>query len=283
MDTMISLSNEMNRMTMNDVRAKCPYAFAEAPTNPGVSSKYTYANTETVINDMAKLGWYPVEAKQCRQKKGSKGIRSFHVVAFQHDDVKIVNSKGEDEAYVRIVLQNSHDGFNSFRFMMGCYRMVCSNGCILSDAEFADFSIRHINYSFEELRGIVAKVMNQVPTAIDKMNTMNAILLTDEQKYEMAAETYKIRKGFAPEDKVDVDSQTINDLLTPLRAEDEGNSLWNVFNVLQEKMIKGGFSATGKNGKVRKQRPISSIKKDVEYNQRLWAIAERYMPATMAA
>ena len=53
--------------------------------------------------------------------------------------------------------------------------------------------------------------------------------------------------------------------------------------IQKEKMIKGGFSATGKNGKVRKQRPISSIKKDVEYNQRLWTIAERYMPATMAA
>ena len=51
----------------------------------------------------------------------------------------------------------------------------------------------------------------------------------------------------------------------------------------KEKMIKGGFSATGKNGKVRKQRPISSIKKDVDYNQKLWAIAERFMPATVAA
>ena len=99
----------------------------------------------------------------------------------------------------------------------------------------------------------------------------------------MAIETYKIRKGFSPEDKVKVDDQTIEDLLAPMRTEDEGNTLWNVFNVLQEKMIKGGFSATGKNGKVRKQRPISSIKKDVDYNQRLWAIAERYIPATVAA
>lgn len=278
MDTMISLSNEMNRMTMNDVRAKCPYAFAEAPTNPAVSSKYTYANTETVINDMAKLGWYPVEAKQCRQKKNSKGIRSFHVVAFQHDDVKIVNSKGEDEAYVRIVLQNSHDGFNSFRFMMGCYRMVCSNGCILSDAEFADFSIRHINYSFEELRDIVAEVMNQVPTVIDKMNAMNATILTDEQKRELAVETYKIRNGFTAEEKVNVDDQTVDDLLTPMRTEDDDNSLWNVFNVLQEKMIKGGFCAFGKNGKLRKQRPITSVKKDLDYNKKLWGCAIKFLP-----
>jgi hypothetical protein len=48
-------------------------------------------------------------------------------------------------------------------------------------------------------------------------------------------------------------------------------------------MIKGGFSATGKNGKARKQRPISSVKKDADYNQQLWALAEKYMPATVAA
>lgn len=278
MSTMISLKDNMRRLSKEEVREKCPFAFAVSPTNPGVSGKYIQANTETVMDDMMKLGWYPVEAKQCRERKGSKGIRSFHVVAFQHDDVKIVNSKGEDEAYVRIVLQNSHDGFNSFRFMMGCYRMVCSNGCILSDAEFADFSIRHINYSFEELRGIVAEVMNQVPAAIDKMNAMNATILTDEQKRELAVETYKIRKGFTVEEKVNVDGQTVDDLLTPMRTEDDGNSLWNVFNVLQEKMIKGGFCAFGKSGKLRKQRPITSVKKDLDYNKKLWGCAIKFLP-----
>lgn len=278
MSTMISLSDSMKRMTMDEVREACPFAFAVSPTNPDVSGKYIQASTRTVIEDLEKLGWYPVQAKQCRAKKGSKGIRSFHVVAFQHDDVKIANSKGEDEAYVRIVLQNSHDGFNSFRFMMGCYRMVCSNGCILSDAEFADFSIRHINYSFEELRGIVAEVMNQVPAAIDKMNAMNTTILTDEQKRELAVETYKIRKGFTAEEKVNVDDQTVDDLLTPMRTEDDGNSLWNVFNVLQEKMIKGGFCASGKSGKLRKQRPITSIKKDLDYNKKLWGCAIKFLP-----
>lgn len=283
MSTMVSLSNEMSPMTMQQVREKCPYAFATSPTNPAVSGKYTYANTETVINDMARLGWYPVEAKQCWKKKNSKGIRSFHMVVMETADPRtnIIDQYGNPEAKVRIIIQNSHDGFNSFRFMMGCYRFVCSNGMIVADAQFADFSIRHINYSFDELRGIVAQVMNSIPATIGKMNIMNATILTDEQKRELAVETYKIRKGFTAEDKVNVDDQTVDDLLTPMRTEDEGNSLWNVFNVLQEKMIKGGFSASGKNGKIRKQRPISSIKKDVDYNQRLWAIAERYMPATV--
>ena len=270
----------MAPMTNEEVMSVCPYAFAEVPTNPGVSGKYVHANTQTVIQDMEKLGWYPVEAKQCRQKKGSKGIRSFHMVVMESNDVKtnIVGPDGNVEAKVRIIIQNSHDGFNSFRFMMGVYRFVCSNGMVVADAQFADFSIRHINYSFEELRGVVAKVMAEVPATIDKMNAMSTTILTDEQKREMAVETYKIRKGYAAEDNVNVDDQTVEDLLTPVRAEDEGDSLWNIFNVLQEKMIKGSFMAPGKNGKARKQRAITSIKKDLDYNERLWAVAERYIP-----
>lgn len=283
MSTMISLSNEMKPMTMDQVKAACPYAFAENPTNPDVSGKYIQANTETVIEDLGKLGWYPVQAKQCRKKKNSKGIRSFHMVALQNDDVKVLNPNGGTEAYVRIILQNSHDGFSSFKFMMGLYRCICSNGLVVCDAEFSSFSIRHINYSFEELRGIVAKVIDAVPGIIGKMNAMNQVYLNSDQMHRLAIAAYKIRKGVALDEHIKISEDTIGELLTPVRKEDYGNSLWNVFNVLQEKMIKGGFSATGKNGHARKQRPITSIKKDTEFNQRLWAIAERYMPATVAA
>ena len=278
MSTMISLNNEkMTRMSKDEIKTLCPYAFLQTPSNPGVSDKYVQANTETVIDDLEKLGWYPVTAKQCRNRKGSKGIRSFHMVALQNDDVRILNPDGGTEAYVRIILQNSHDGFNSFKFMMGVYRCICSNGLVVCDAQFSTFSIRHINYSFEELRTVVANVINTVPGVINKMNAMNRTTLSNDQKRELAIETYKIRKDIEENEKVEVDDATISELLIPVRKEDAGDSLWNVFNVLQEKMIKGGFSITGKNGKTRKQRAIKSIKKDLDYNQRLWAVAERYV------
>lgn len=274
---MISLANQMAPMTMDDVRTKCPYAFAEAPTNPGVSEKYTYANTETVINDMAKLGWYPVEAKQCRQKKGSSGIRSFHIVALQNDEMKLPGPDGKTESYVRIIIQNSHDGFNSFKFMCGLYRCICSNGLVLADAEFASLSIRHINYSFDELRNVVSSIIDKVPIVISTMERMKSVVLTDEDKRNLATKVLKIRKGVKESEKFNVDEETISDILTPLRKEDESDDLWTVFNVCQEKMIKGGFSASGKNNKHRKQRTITSIKKDIDYNQKLWEYSMNFL------
>ena len=293
-DTMLSFSDNnlsTNFLSMDDLRKACPAAFKTTPTNPGVSERYVHANTATVIEDLAKLGWYPVQAKQCRPKKGSKGIRSFHMIALQNPDVKIckpvTDITGETteivDSYPRIILTNSHDGFNSFKFMVGLFRLVCSNGLILCSDEMVNMSIRHINYSFEALRTVVSSAIEQIPYIVNTMNTMKNTKLSEAEKKELATAVVKIRKDVEDDERFSIDEATVMDILMPVREEDKGDDLWTVFNVCQEKMIKGGFQSTSKNDKVRKQRKITSIKKDVEYNQRLWEIATKFMPATAEA
>ena len=280
-DTMISFSNNNlseHFLTNDELRAACPHAFKHEPTNPNVSGKYVQANTMTVIDDLAKLGWYPVQAKQCRAKKNSSGIRSFHMIALQNPDIKIMRN-GEIYAYPRIILTNSHDGFNSFKFMLGLFRVVCSNGLVVCDNEMVNMSIRHINYTFYELRRIVATAIEEVPNIVNTMNQMRLTELSEDNKMELAKEMFKIRKGYDEKDQVEVDNETLKDILTPVRSEDNSNDLWTVFNICQEKMIKGGFFTTTKNNKTRKQRGITSIKKDMEYNQKLWTAASKYLMA----
>ena len=280
-DTMISFSNNNlseHFLTNDELRAACPHAFKHEPTNPNVSGKYVQANTMTVIDDLAKLGWYPVQAKQCRAKKNSSGIRSFHMIALQNPDIKIMRN-GEVDAYPRIILTNSHDGFNSFKFMLGLFRVVCSNGLVVCDNEMVNMSIRHINYTFDELRRIVATAVEEVPNIVNTMNQMRLTELSEDNKMELAKEMFKIRKGYDEKDQVEVDNETLKDILTPVRSEDNSNDLWTVFNICQEKMIKGGFFTTTKNNKTRKQRGITSIKKDMEYNQKLWTAASKYLMA----
>lgn len=286
MSTMVHFNNDelaTSFLSNDDIKRACPMALYTSPTNPKVSDRYIQANTMTVIEDLAKLGWYPVQAKQCRPKKNSSGIHSFHIVAFQNPDVKIMKTleNGEKvvDAYPRIILTNSHDGFNSFKFMVGLYRTICSNGLVVCSQEFANISIRHINYDFEELRKIVATTIEQVPNIVTKMNTMRTITLNEEQKTAIATEVIKIRQDIAPEENIEVETETIEDILTPIREEDKSNDLWTIFNICQEKLIKGGFQRKSRNNKMRRQRPITSIKKDVDYNQRLWATAEQYLVA----
>lgn len=285
-DTMLSFSDNSlatSFLSNDDIRRMCPMAFKTAPTNPGLSGRYTQANTATVIDDLAKLGWYPVQAKQAREKKGSSGIRSFHMIAFQNPAIKIhktlENGEKVVDTYPRIILTNSHDGFNSFKFMVGLFRLVCSNGLVVCSDQMVNMSIRHINYDFEELRRVVATAIEQVPGIVKTMNDMRNITLTDEQKINLATEVVKIRKGIEDNEQFALDMETVESVLEPVREEDKANDLWTVFNICQEKLIKGGFSVVGKNNKTRKQRGITSIKKDMDFNQRLWGVASRYLIA----
>ena len=293
-NTMLSFKNDnlsTKFMTIEEVRRVCPTAFKTEPTNPNVSGRYVQANTATVINDLEKLGWYPVDAKQCRPKKGSSGIRSFHIVAFQNPDVKVCKNVTDNngnvteivDCYPRIILTNSHDGMNAFKFMLGMFRLVCENGLVIGDNQMINMSIRHMNYTFETLREIVIESIEQIPSIVCTMNQMQNTYLDDNAKKEIATAVVKIRKEINDDEKFDIDEDTILDILNPVREEDESNDLWTIFNVCQEKMIKGGFSSISKNDKKRKQRKITSIKKDVEFNQKLWKIATSYLPSAVAA
>jgi hypothetical protein len=283
---MLSFNNDnlaTSFLSNDDIRRVCPMALHTTPTNPDVSDKYVHANTMTVVEDLAKLGWFPVQAKQCRNKKNSSGIRSFHMIAFQNPDVKITKTLDNGEkivdTYPRIILTNSHDGFNSFKFMVGLFRLICSNGLVVCNNQMVDMSIRHINYDFEELRKIVASAIEQVPGIVNTMNDMRNVMLTDEQKTALATEVVKIRKGVENDENYVVDAEVVEDILTPVRNEDKGNDLWTIFNICQEKMIKGGFGFRSATNKLRKQRGITSIKKDMDFNQRLWQTASQYLMA----
>lgn len=277
MSTMISFKdNELatSFLTTADIERICPMAFKSEPTNPNVSDKYIQATTYDVVQDLEKLGWLPVDAKQCRNKKGTSGIRSFHMIAFQNPNVKITKTldNGSEivDTYPRIILTNSHDGFNSFKFMVGLFRLVCSNGLVLCDSQMVNMSIRHINYDFEELRKIVTTSIEQIPHIVCTMNKMQTIIPTEEQKIDLALEVLRIRKGLELNNPLEVPQYVIQDILTPVRNEDKKNDLWTIFNICQEKMIKGGFKAENNKQKLRKQKGITSIKKDLDFNQRLW-------------
>ena len=281
-DTMLTFKNDelCQFLTKEEMKKKAPFIFADAPTNPKVSGKYTFASTETIIDDMAKLGWGVVDCKQQRKNKRSN-IRSFHLVAFQNPNIFITNTDAEGnevvDCFPRIIVTNSHDGFKSFKFMVGFFRLVCSNGLIIATQQFADISIRHINYTFEELRETVAKAIASVSDNISVMNEMETTELTSEQKYELAESALRIRNGIGENEKFEVTTEDLDDILTPTREEDKGNSLWKVFNVLQEKVIKGTFQMKSKkNGKLRKARAIKGVAKDIEINQNLFKAASAY-------
>lgn len=256
-------------LTKEQIKEQTPLVFAETPTNPDLSDKYLFVNTETIIDDLAKLNWFPVTSAQRKGQGRKNTIYSKHMVSFQNPDIKITSKDGDD-AFPRIILTNSHDGMQAFKFSVGIFRLVCSNGLVVADEKFSDFKIKHKGYTFEELRNVVRQAVEDLPNRVQVMNDMRDRVLTQEEKNQLALDSMLIRAGVKA---LDYDQETIQDILEPKRKEDEGNDLWTVFNVIQEKIINGDFHAALKGAKVRKVRKIKSFEKDIQVNKDLFKLA----------
>jgi len=262
-------------LSKDQVKEVCPVAFKTAPTNPKVTDKYLFVNTETIIDDLDKLGWKPVSAAM-RKSRGKESIFSKHMVTFQNPDI-MIKSKDGDDAFPRIILSNSHDGLQAFKFSVGIYRLVCSNGLVVADEKFSDFKIKHKGYSFSELRDVVSQAVKDLPNKVEVLNKMKSKILNKEEKEKLALDAMLIRAGITPDSdkakKFEYDQETLEDILEPKREADKGDDLWRTFNVIQEKITQGDFHAALKGAKVRKVRKIKSFEKDLEVNKKLFKLA----------
>lgn len=281
---MLSANTTTAVLTNSELINKIPMAFATEPTAP-MSDRYVFIPTATIIEDMANLGWKPVLATGKGKRANAKRKSSYHLIAFENDNplYQIMNEDGNLEAKVRIIVTNSHDGTSSFGFHIGIFRLICENGLVISTKTFSEIRVRHIHYNFEELRKVVATTTEQIPHEIEAFNAMRQREMSAEESAELAVNAIKIRKGMELNETLKVDEETISDLLEPKREEDEGNDLWSIYNVLQEKIIKGGTTLAVDGKKPRKMRGIKSAIKDLSINKRLFETAYAYVGEAEAA
>ena len=268
---MYSNDNKNEFLTKEQIQKIAPSVFTTKASKETTSKHYVHIPTENVIDDMASLGWGVVDAKQVKARK-NQGYQK-HMVVFGNDDITIEGKDG-DTVMPRILMTNSHDGKNAFQFQAGLYRLVCSNGLVIADAEFANMKIRHMGYDLAELKVVIQEIVEKLPLTVECMNRLKQKELSEEEKVEFAKEALRTR---LPESQISSYTfENIQDLLEPTRKEDNGNDLWSVYNVIQEKIVHGMFETFGARGKVRKARKIKNFRQDTKVNQELYKLALEY-------
>ena len=265
--------NLENSEFLNDaqIAEQAPCVFNEKPSNE-VSKHYTHIPTSKVINDMRTLGWDVVDAKEVKARKNStKGFQK-HLVVFRNPEVQI-DGKGGDTVFPQVLLTNSHDGKNAFTFTAGLFRMICSNGLVISTQEFGSVKVRHMGYNFEKIQETIKEIVDQLPLTVESMNKMKATELNQEKALDFAKKALNTRFSDKELSRIKIDVQ---ELLHPVRKEDEGKDLWSIFNVVQEKIIEGDFEYQAA-GKSRKAREIKNFKQDINVNEKLFDLALEYV------
>jgi len=259
-------------MTVEQIREQAPSVFTKNGSHE-TSDKYTHIPTDRIIQDMELLGWGVVDAKEVKARKNStKGFQK-HLLVFRNNDVVISGDDG-DTVFPQILLTNSHDGKNSFTFTAGLFRLVCENGLVVSTTEFESMKIRHMGYDFETLQDTIKAMVEKLPLTVEAMNKLRQTELSQEAALEFARKAVEVRFGENETNTQHIQVDLI-ELLEPTRNEDRGSDLWSIFNVVQEKIMDGGFQYTF-GSKVRKARRIKNFKQDLELNSKLYDLALEY-------
>jgi hypothetical protein len=252
-------------MTKEEIRQAASSVFTKEKGGK-TSEHYKHISTEQIIDDMGALGWGVVDAKQVRARKGM-GYQK-HLVVFGNEDI-VIEGSDNDKVFPRILLTNSHDGKNAFTFTAGLFRLVCENGLVISDQEFGSLKIRHMGYDLSELSTVINEIVEKLPLTVECMNKLKNTKLSQEQKEKFALEAIGLR--FNPEGK----NFELESILEPTRKEDEGDDMWSVYNVIQEKLVNGLLNY-GVGAKVRKARKIKNFQQDMKLNQELYELALSY-------
>jgi hypothetical protein len=260
-------------LTMDEIAQRAPSALATRPYD-AMSAKYTYVPTLGVIEGMIRAGFQPFSAVQSRTRIEGKAEFTKHMIRFRHADIS--QSLVVGDVIPEVVLINSHDGTSAYKLIAGLYRLVCSNGMMVSDSELDAINVRHTGNIVQNLIEGSYRLIADTQKSLGTVQNWSRLQLTDGDQHAFAESAHTLR--FADAEGKTTTPITADQLLAPRRREDVGTDLWRTLNRVQENVIAGGLSAIqrAENGRrVRRvsTRRINGIDEDVRLNRALWALA----------
>ena len=259
------MSKPIKPLTNEQLKVKAPSLFQDQPYHE-VSSKYHFIPTIEIIEQLRSENWYPVTVNEAGVRDLDKDGFQQHYVRFQHFS-DLINPTSN---VVELLLFNSHDRSKCFTISAGIYRYICSNGLVIADSVFESYKIKHLGDKENDVIDAVSKITQVKPKLLEKISKFENIILKQNEKEAFLQSAIPLR--FDEHLKLD----NPNELLTPLRIEDEKDDLYTVLNILQENFLSSKVSGYNKETNRRfTSKQITSISKDVEINKGLWDIAER--------
>ena len=122
----------------DEMRRFAPSVFASQPI-ASVSERYSFLPTSSILNGMRENGWVPVRAQE--QSIRTEVRRGFQKQVVPFARVEHLQSWEKNQVRPEVVLVNSHDKSSAYQLHCGLFRLVCTNGMVVSDGAFQRISI----------------------------------------------------------------------------------------------------------------------------------------------
>jgi hypothetical protein len=241
------------------IKSTAPSIFATSPSSK-MTNKYEFVPTDKIMEFFDREGWEISSVKQ-----NGTGIHALHEVKFRNGQLPSVG-----DTLVEAIIKNSHNGMSAFSMSAGLHRLVCSNGLTVPTSVADQFRIRHKDFQLDDVKMLTESFAKKLPMIQHSVGRMMERQLTMDEKVEFVQKASKLRwaTGSVPS------TLDLANLLTPNRNEDEGDDLWKVFNVVQEKFVRGGVEYRSQSGRKTGLRGLKNIMAVNAINTKLWETAE---------
>ncbi len=249
----------MNVLTIEEAAQYAPQILTNRPAD-GVSDHYNFVSTKRILETVQENGWCITGAVS-----GGASRYAQHSVSLVHRNDVDRMATTTLEGVPRIILTNSHNRAKRLAFHCGYFRFVCSNGIVIASGPATQLRMRHTGNE-----DTIATLMNQVNEssgsileAVDNIEQLRSRNITKAQQLEYGKFALSARYKYMRMPKKILNQPEIyaGHVLTPNRPEDEGDSLWSVFNRVQENLIKGRLGVFT---------PVKGFISGTTTNQLLW-------------
>jgi hypothetical protein len=259
-----------------DIALMAPAALSNN-ISPILTGRYSFFSTEKFLDAFEALGWEPTYVKQ-------NGVGPFarHIIRFRNPELGTIPVAG-DEIIPQLILDNSHDGFTKARIHLGLFRKVSGSGLVIASLPgvSCNYKFLHVGVNQKEMMEIIADTYEGYKKVGERIKEMQSMYMSEDDKIEFAYQTIAKRdpERFANEDKTP-DTEAIDqaldiyDIFEPVRPQDAKDDLWTLFNVVQERTVKGLFEQKSKKGRKSQARVITNAARNLEFNKELWTLTE---------
>lgn len=230
--------------------------------HPAVSAQYVHIDTNQFIAAMEQEGFRVFDIRR-NLARARDANYSRHMVRFEHAD-QLYNGS---EARPQVLFMNSHDRTCAATVAAGLIRWACFNGLVAGD-HLQRISTRHTGDVARDLIARAAALARNSEQLFSQIERWKRKEIAPTQALNLAERAVALRWPDQPAGRFD-----LAQILKPRRAEDEGNSLWRVFNRIQESLTKGGLEGRSVTGRTIVSRPLNEINVDMRFNSQLWSAA----------
>lgn len=254
-------------LTRAELRLDAPSVYAGC-AYPKVSKRYHFIPTTDIVERLALIGWFPVFAQETRVRRLDRFGYSKHLVRFRRMDGALPMV---GDTIPEIVLVNSHDGSCSYVLYIGLFRRACLNGMVIPYGKAMNLlRRRHSGTALDDVIEGTCEIVEELPAIAAKVETFSETHLGLTEQHAYGAAALALRWGSAANAPV-----TPEQIIAARRSEDEGDTLWSLFQRVQENLTKGGLEGRAKTGRRLTTRAITAVNASVEINKGLWFLTEQ--------